>query len=137
MIGQFSRMNEQTESTLQRGSYLVERFPANVFFLAPLQIDRDFLTRLKYLQRASLRERSLLIWEPGNRRAMPQATIDRLLADDNVVWLVPAGQEPFTIVSWYYRFENGMIFDNHCRDVFKSSFHKVRSTENFDIYTRD
>jgi hypothetical protein len=68
---------------------------------------------------------------------IPQATIDRLLADDTAVWLVPAGQEPFTIVSWYYRFENGMIFDSHFRDVFKSSFQKVRSTENFDIYIRD
>ena len=62
-------MKEQPESMLQCGSYLVERFAANVFYLAPLQIDRDFLIRLKNPQHASLWDRSLLIWEPGNRRA--------------------------------------------------------------------
>jgi hypothetical protein len=67
---------------------------------------------------------------------IPVATIDKILADGSAVWLIPAGQEPFTIVNWYYRQTNGLLFDDRFRQAFDANFHKVASTPSFDVYAR-
>jgi hypothetical protein len=68
---------------------------------------------------------------------LPQATIDKLLADDTAVWLIPVGQEPFTILNWYYRNQNGLLFDARFRQAFNNNFHKLASTSNYDVYSRN
>ena len=67
---------------------------------------------------------------------IPAATIDAMLSDEGDVWLIPAGQEPFTIVNWYYRKQNGRLFDETFRQAFMDNFRRVQSTSNFDVYTR-
>jgi hypothetical protein len=67
---------------------------------------------------------------------IPAATTDKMLADGAAVWLIPAGQEPFTIVNWYYRKTNGLLFDDRFRQAFDANFHKVASTPSFDVYAR-
>jgi hypothetical protein len=59
-----------------------------------------------------------------------------MLADDSDIWLIPAGEEPFTLVSWYYRFTGGLLFDNRFRLAFGSNFYKESSTQYFDLYVR-
>ena len=66
--------------------------------------------------------------------AIPQATIDRMLADDSAVWLIPVGQPPFELVNWYYRYEGGFLFEENFRDAFNANFLKAGSTEFFDLY---
>jgi hypothetical protein len=65
---------------------------------------------------------------------IPAATTDKMLADSAAVWLIPAGQEPFTIVNWYYRKTNGLLFDGRFRQAFDANFEKVASTPSFDVY---
>jgi hypothetical protein len=65
---------------------------------------------------------------------IPQATIDRMLADNNAVWLIPAGDEPFTILNWYFRFNEGFLFSDAFRDAFSRAFRKQDSATYFDVY---
>lgn len=65
---------------------------------------------------------------------IPQATIDRMLADNNAVWLIPAGNEPFTILNWYFRFNEGFLFSDAFRDAFSRTFRKQDSAVYFDVY---
>lgn len=67
---------------------------------------------------------------------IPAATISSLLADHSAVWLIPAGQEPFTLLSWYFRNTGGMTFDASFRQAFGEYFSKQDSTESYDIYLR-
>ncbi len=67
---------------------------------------------------------------------IPQATVDALLADASAVWLVPVGQEPFTLVSWYYRDTGGRVFDENFRAAFVKNFAVSSATEHYDVYTR-
>jgi hypothetical protein len=68
---------------------------------------------------------------------IPQATIDHMLADESAIWLIPAGQEPFTIVNWYNRYEGGLLFEDDFRAAFGASFSSHGSTDYFDIYSRN
>jgi hypothetical protein len=65
-----------------------------------------------------------------------QATIDSMLRDSSAVWLIPEGQEPFTITNWYYRNSNGLLFNNEFRNAFNSAFEKFSSTAHYDVYLR-
>ncbi|MGI9290029.1 MAG: hypothetical protein ACR2QG_01985 [Gammaproteobacteria bacterium] len=67
---------------------------------------------------------------------IPAATTDAMLADEQAVWLIPAGQEPFTIVNWHYRKQNGRLFDESFRNTFMINFRLDKSTQSFDVYTR-
>ena len=68
--------------------------------------------------------------------ALPQSTIDALLADTAAVWLVPKDQQPFTLVSWYFRDTDGMVFDANFRAAFAANFRKDTSTVHYDVYVR-
>lgn len=65
--------------------------------------------------------------------AIPQATIDKLLQDE-AIWLIPKGEEPFTLVNWYYRYEGGLLFDENFRSAFSSGFTKLETKNFFDLY---
>jgi hypothetical protein len=65
---------------------------------------------------------------------IPQATIDSMISDSSSVWLIPEGQEPFTIPNWYYRDHGGLLFNNEFRNAFNSTFRKHSSTTHYDIY---
>ncbi len=65
---------------------------------------------------------------------IPQATIDRMLADNTAVWLIPEGEEPFTILNWYFRFGEGYLFSDAFRDAFSRAFRKQYSATYFDVY---
>jgi hypothetical protein len=65
---------------------------------------------------------------------IPQLTIDRMLADGSGVWLIPAGQEPFTLVSWYLRNRGGLTFDENFRTAFSENFVKVDGATHYDVY---
>ncbi len=67
----------------------------------------------------------------------PVATIDALLNDTSSIWLIPTGQEPFTIVSWYDRHTGGLTFDEVFRSAFNDNFSRDSSTAYFDLYVRD
>jgi len=68
---------------------------------------------------------------------IPQATIDRMLADKSSIWLIPVGQEPFRLVSWYYWHSAGLVFDEAFRAAFNKNFHKQAATEFFDLYVQE
>lgn len=68
---------------------------------------------------------------------IPQATIDSMVSDSRAVWLVPTGQEPFTLVNWYYRYDGGLLFNDEFRQAFNRAFRKSASTMHYDIYVGD
>jgi hypothetical protein len=65
---------------------------------------------------------------------IPQATIEHMLADDAALWLIPAGQEPFTLANWYFRDTGKHLFGVAFRNAFSSNFHKTGTTDYFDLY---
>lgn len=65
---------------------------------------------------------------------IPQLTIDRMLADKSGVWLIPASQEPFTLVSWYLRNRGGLTFDENFRAAFVENFVRIDGTTHYDVY---
>ncbi|MCP3999435.1 MAG: hypothetical protein GY727_00785 [Gammaproteobacteria bacterium] len=65
---------------------------------------------------------------------MPQSTIDSMVKDGSAVWLIPEGQEPFTLLNWYYRPYNHFLFNDEFRSAFNEIFKKVSSTKHYDIY---
>jgi hypothetical protein len=67
---------------------------------------------------------------------IPPATLASLLNDKTAVWLIPQGQEPFTIVNWYYRHDvdGGFLFSEEFRRAFRQGFRKQASTSYYDIY---
>jgi len=65
---------------------------------------------------------------------IPQATIDRMLADKSAIWLIPAHQEPFALVNWYYRQSGGLLFDKNFRASFNNNFRLAKSLHYFDLY---
>jgi hypothetical protein len=65
---------------------------------------------------------------------IPESTIEALLADDRAVWLIPAGQKPFTMVSWYFRYTGGQLFDESFQQAFRQHFNRQETTEYFDLY---
>ena len=67
---------------------------------------------------------------------IPAATINRIRSDDTAVWLIPAGQEPFMLVNWYYRRSGGLLFDEAFRSAFNTDFTYWKSTGYFDLYVR-
>jgi hypothetical protein len=69
--------------------------------------------------------------------AIPQSTIDALLADASALWLIPVGQDPFTLVNWYYRDTKGLLFGDTFRSTFSRNFHLDSSTIYFDLYVRN
>ena len=67
---------------------------------------------------------------------IPQSTIDRMLSDKTAVWLIPVGEKPFSIVSWYRRKDRTPLFNENFRDAFSKNFMKHESSHFFDIYLR-
>jgi hypothetical protein len=65
---------------------------------------------------------------------IPESTIAALLADTRAVWLIPAGQEPFTMVNWYFRYSGGQLFDESFQQAFTQHFRRQATTEYFDLY---
>lgn len=65
---------------------------------------------------------------------VPDATVERMVGDVGAVWLIPAGQEPFTIVNWYYRATGGKLFSDEFRQAFSDHYRKVAGTEHYDVY---
>jgi len=65
---------------------------------------------------------------------IPQSTLDRMLSDKEAVWLVPRGDEPFSIVNWYHRRNGSPLFGEVFRDSFNTNFIKRESSQYFDIY---
>jgi hypothetical protein len=68
---------------------------------------------------------------------MPQSTIDSMVNDSRAVWLIPEGQEPFTLPNWYYRYDGGLLFNDKFRYAFNANFKKISSTKHYDIYVGD
>jgi hypothetical protein len=66
--------------------------------------------------------------------AIPAATIDKMLADKSAIWLIPAGEEPFTMVSWYQLDTDKLLFDERFRDAFNQNFVLIESLDYFDLY---
>jgi len=93
-------------------------------------------TELAYAGQPYLIDAAALMDIQASGVEIPEATIDTMLADDSDIWLIPAGEEPFTLVSWYYRFTGGLLFDNRFRLAFGSNFYKESSTQYFDLYVR-
>jgi hypothetical protein len=67
--------------------------------------------------------------------AIPAATIDKMLADKSAIWLIPAGEQPFTMVSWYHLDTGQLLFDDRFRDAFNQNFVLTESRDYFDLYT--
>ena len=67
---------------------------------------------------------------------IPQSTIDTMVADESAIWLIPADQEPFKLVNWYYRYEDGQLFEDAFQLAFSTNFQKYGSTNYFDLYAQ-
>jgi hypothetical protein len=65
---------------------------------------------------------------------IPQATIDALVTDEQAIWLIPAGQKPFTMVNWYFRNSGRQLFDAEFQDAFTDHFSHQATSKFFDIY---
>jgi hypothetical protein len=65
---------------------------------------------------------------------IPPATTAYMLNDSRAIWLIPTGQEPFTLLNWYYSNTGGQLFDDAFRLAFKRGFSLEASTAYFDIY---
>ena len=65
---------------------------------------------------------------------IPQATIDALITDEQAIWLIPAGQQPFTMVNWYVRNSGGQLFDTDFQSAFNDHFSRQATTDFFDLY---
>ena len=64
----------------------------------------------------------------------PPNNLDNLVEGCNAhVWLIPKGENPFGITSYYDG--NIMVYSDKFRRNFASNYDKSASTENFDIWT--
>ena len=67
--------------------------------------------------------------------AIPDATIEKLVSEEDALWLIPINAEPFTIKNWYWRHdEDGYLFDEPFRAAFNSGFEKLATSTYFDIW---
>jgi hypothetical protein len=94
-------------------------------------------TELAYAGQPFLIDAAALMDFQASGVAIPQATIDSMLGDESAIWLIPAGQEPFRLVNWYYRYTDGLLFDDAFRSAFSMNFYKLGSTDYFDLYAQD
>jgi len=65
---------------------------------------------------------------------IPESTLDAMRADADAMWLIPAGQEPFTMVNWYYRSQGTKLFGDEFRRAFGESFRLQGSSGFYDLY---
>jgi len=91
-------------------------------------------TELAYAGHPYLIDASALMDFQHSGMEIPQVTIDHMLADKSSIWLIPAGQEPFEITNWYYRFQGRFLFEDNFRSAFNESFQRQSSTDFFDLY---
>jgi 4-amino-4-deoxy-L-arabinose transferase-like glycosyltransferase len=63
---------------------------------------------------------------------LPQATLDALKNGEMRVWLVPAGQEPFTLLSWYSSHKR--LFSPEFRQIFFDNYQKQEAGKIFDAW---
>jgi hypothetical protein len=91
-------------------------------------------TELAYAGQPYLLDAAALMDFQASGIEIPQATIDRMLDDRSAIWQIPAGHKPFTIVNCYYRYANGLLFEEPFRSAFNTNFYRQGSTEYFDLY---
>jgi hypothetical protein len=91
-------------------------------------------TELAYAGHPYLIDAAALMDFQHSGMEIPQVTIDHMLADKSSIWLIPAGQEPFEITNWYYRFQGRFLFEDNFRSAFNESFQRHSSTDFFDLY---
>jgi hypothetical protein len=63
---------------------------------------------------------------------VPESTVQALREGQVKVWLIPAGDEPFSMASLYR--DDKPLFDQHFRDEFRAHYRRVRGTEHFDAW---
>jgi hypothetical protein len=69
--------------------------------------------------------------------AIPSSTQTAMNDDKTAVWLIPKGDEPFSIINWYYRNQaEGALFEEGFRENFRLNFVLSSSTKYFDLYLK-
>src|SRR5262249_33991368 len=62
---------------------------------------------------------------------LPSATLDAMASGATAIWLIPKGDEPFSMKSWY---SDQDLFGPELRRVFHEHYEKAETTEHFDVW---
>jgi hypothetical protein len=65
-------------------------------------------------------------------RSLPKATRDAVREGQVQIWLLPAGDEPFTIRAFYPG--DPPLFDQQFRDDFRTCYRRQKGTEHYDLW---
>jgi hypothetical protein len=130
-----------SQETLADISAIIVNYPDNNIYMGygdgSTYVSTFYRNHLAYAGNPYLLDASAMMDFQFSGLEIPAATTDKMLADGAAVWLIPAGQEPFSIVNWYYRQQNGLLFNASFRQAFGDNFIKVESTPSFDVYTHE
>lgn len=75
-----------------------------------------------------------------SRLEIPAATLDYLKSCQTDIWLIPRGENPFTVPSFYSDWDSGKIkhtFNENFRETFLGHYKAQSSTEHFDLWSCD
>jgi hypothetical protein len=75
-----------------------------------------------------------------SRLEIPSATLDYQESCQTNIWLIPRGENPFTVPSFYSDWDSGKIkhtFNDNFRETFLDHYKMQSSTEHFDLWTCD
>lgn len=69
---------------------------------------------------------------------IPKSTRDSIAAKKPMIWLIPKGQEPFSIRNWYgHNREREHLFDESFRTGFQDRYTQRSQSEYFDLWIRN
>lgn len=91
---------------------------------------RDYIPYLVFHNNPLLIEAVAFMDMKSAKIPMPEATIKQLEEGTIQVWLIPAGDKPFTM----NHADKGPLFDNSFRKAFLDNYHLISKTPHFDIW---